>query len=45
VIYADGGTGGDDVESEQATELAGLALQAGLVIAAPAPEPAPAEPA
>ena len=42
VIYADGGPGGDDVEAEQATELAGLALQAGLVIAAPVPDPEPA---
>ena len=46
VIYADGGPGGDDVAAEQATELAGLALQVGLVMAAPKPEPEPvADPA
>jgi hypothetical protein len=41
VLYADGGPDGEDVVAEQATELAGLALQAGLVCgqaeAAPTP--------
>ncbi len=34
VIYADGGPDAGDVVAEQATELAGLALQAGLVLGA-----------
>ncbi|MCP4573068.1 MAG: HDOD domain-containing protein [bacterium] len=34
VIYADGGPNAEDVVAEQATELAGLALQAGLVMGA-----------
>ncbi len=36
VIYADCGPQGDDVDAEQATELTGLALQVGLVLAAAA---------
>ncbi|RKZ13875.1 hypothetical protein DRQ50_09840 [bacterium] len=40
VIYADGGADGDDVLAEQATELEGLAMQAALVVGAPAPVPA-----
>jgi len=36
VVYADCGPGGDDVEAEQAQELAGLAQQIGLVMAATA---------
>ena len=31
VLYGDGGADGDDVAAEQASELAGLALQLGLV--------------
>lgn len=38
VIYADCGPDGDDVSSEQATELSGLAMQAGLVMATMKPE-------
>ncbi|MBU8870868.1 MAG: HDOD domain-containing protein [Gemmatimonadales bacterium] len=38
VIYADGGPDGDDVSAEQASELAGLATQAGLVLAAADPQ-------
>ncbi|MFN2370870.1 MAG: HDOD domain-containing protein [Candidatus Krumholzibacteriia bacterium] len=34
VLYGDGGAGGADVEAEQASELAGLATQTGLVLAA-----------
>ncbi|MBU2501062.1 HDOD domain-containing protein [bacterium] len=39
VLYADCGAGGDDVVAEQATELAGLAQQAGLVLGAAEPVP------
>ncbi|MEZ4386207.1 MAG: HDOD domain-containing protein [Candidatus Krumholzibacteriia bacterium] len=36
VLYGDGGAGGHEVGAEQATELAGLATQAGLVCSVPA---------
>jgi len=37
VLYADGGPAGPDVVAEQATELAGLAVQLGLVCSVPEP--------
>jgi HD-like signal output (HDOD) protein len=40
VLYADCGPEGDDVVAEQAAELNGLALQAGLVVGSREPEPA-----
>ncbi|MBE0564552.1 MAG: hypothetical protein IH621_01225, partial [Krumholzibacteria bacterium] len=39
VLYGDGGAGGADVVAEQASELTGLATQAGLVLGAAAPAP------
>lgn len=42
VLYGDGGPDGDDVVAEQAAELAGLAMQAGLVCSQLAVLPVPA---
>lgn len=39
VIYGDGGPAGLDVVAEQASELAGLATQVGLVLGAASPDP------
>ncbi len=38
VVYADGGAGGLDVTAEQATELAGLAQQIGLILSMNQPD-------
>lgn len=40
VLYGDAGPDGDDVVAEQASELAGLATQAGLVLGVRGPQPA-----